>query len=120
MKQDTPQSLMQEFRALTNRGDLNGLIALYEQDAVFIPEPGVTVRGLSEIRQALADFLALKPVLQVHTGEVHRSGDIALVINEWTMEGTAPDGTPVVEKGRSSDVLRLQTNGDWRVLIDRP
>jgi ketosteroid isomerase-like protein len=42
------------------------------------------------------------------------------VINEWTMTGTAPDGSEVRQGGLSDDVVRRQPNGTWLVLIDHP
>jgi ketosteroid isomerase-like protein len=56
----------------------------------------------------------------VQPQQVLEAGDVALVVNDWTMAGTAPDGTPVVRDGRSADVLRRQPDGSWKVLIDRP
>jgi ketosteroid isomerase-like protein len=52
--------------------------------------------------------------------EVHEADDIALVIVDWELRGTAPDGTAVTHGGRSADVLRRQSDATWRVLIDHP
>jgi ketosteroid isomerase-like protein len=52
--------------------------------------------------------------------EVHEADDIALVIVDWELRGTAPDGTAVTQGGRSADVLRRQSDATWRVLIDHP
>jgi ketosteroid isomerase-like protein len=54
------------------------------------------------------------------TVEVLRADDVALVVNEWTMTGTAPDGSEVRQGGRSSDVVRRQPSGGWLVLVDKP
>jgi uncharacterized protein (TIGR02246 family) len=116
----TPQSLMARFGELVQLRDLDQLVALYERDAVFIPAPGVRCEGHEAIRAALADMLALKPTLQISASEVHLAGDLALVINDWQMTGTAPDGTPVHQGGRSADVLRRQSDGGWLVSIDHP
>lgn len=56
----------------------------------------------------------------VNPGQVLVAGDVALVQNDWSMTGTAPDGSTVTQGGRSADVVRLQADGNWRVLIDRP
>ncbi|HVE68215.1 MAG TPA: DUF4440 domain-containing protein [Solirubrobacteraceae bacterium] len=52
--------------------------------------------------------------------KVVESGDTALVLNRWTLRGTAPDGTPVEMGGLSADVLRRAGDGAWRVAIDDP
>jgi len=116
----TPAALMAQFRDRLHGGDLDGLVGLYEPAAVFEPEPGRTVHGHVEIRAALAALMALSPRMVVRPQQVLEAGDVALVVNNWTMAGTAPDGTPVARDGRSADVLRRQPDGSWKVLIDRP
>ena len=116
----TPQGLMRCFADRLNAADLNGLVALYEPSAVFEPQPGVVVRGHDEIRHALDELLAIKPTIVADTVQVLDAGDTALVVNDWALTGTAPDGTPVKQQGRSADVVRLQSDGRWLVVIDKP
>lgn len=116
----TPEALMRTFTACLSSGDLDALLDLYEPDAVFEPAPGVVVTGHADIRAALGQLLALAPVMEARTVQVLRSGDVALVVNEWTMIGTAPDGGEVRQGGRSADVVRQQADGGWRVVIDKP
>jgi uncharacterized protein (TIGR02246 family) len=116
----TPAGLMRVFTDRIHAGDLDGLVALYEPAAVFEPRPGVVVEGREAIRQALGDLLALRPTMVADTVEVLQADDVALVVNEWTMTGTAPDGSEVRQGGRSADVVRRQPDGSWLVLVDKP
>lgn len=116
---ETPTELMAAFAARLNGGDLDGLMDLYEPDAVFEPEPGATLHGAAAIREALAGLLGLQPTLTSEVQRVLIAGDIALVANAWAMVGRAPDGTEVRRGGVSADVLR-RTRGRWRVVVDRP
>jgi uncharacterized protein (TIGR02246 family) len=116
----TPEALMRTFSDRVHAGDLDGLVALYEPAAVFEPQPGVVVEGHQAIRQALGELLALRPTMVAETVEVLQADDVALVINDWTMTGTAPDGSEVRQGGRSADVVRRQPNGTWLVLVDHP
>jgi uncharacterized protein (TIGR02246 family) len=116
----TPEALMRSFTDCVHAGDLEGLVALYEPAAVFEPQPGVVIEGRESIRQALAELLALRPTMVAETVEVLQADDVALVINEWTMTGRAPDGTEVRQGGRSADVVRRQPSGGWLVLVDKP
>ena len=99
LDQSTPHGLMRCFADRLNAADLDGLVALYEPSAAFEPQPGEIVRGRTVIREALDELLA---------------------INDWSLTGTAPDGTPVRQHGRSTDVVRRQPDGRWLVLIDKP
>jgi uncharacterized protein (TIGR02246 family) len=116
----TPAELLRRFGRHVGERNLDGLITLYEPDALFVPAPGVVHSGHDAIRSALAGILALSPTLETKVLELHTAADVALGIVEWTLRGTAPDGSEVTQAGRSTDVFRRQPDGTWRVLIDRP
>ena len=116
----TSAGTVETFARLLGEGDLDGAVALYEPDAVFLPDPATSVTGTEAIREALAGFFALQPTL---TGDVQRvveAGDTALVVNAWTLRGTLPDGTAVEQEGRSADILRRRPDGTWGLLVDDP
>ena len=115
-----PEAVIDRFAALIGAGDVEGALALYEEDAVFLPEPGRLERGREAIHAALASFAALSPTI---TGEIERTvvaGETALVINAWTLAGTDPAGEPVRMAAKSADVLRRRADGSWGILIDDP
>lgn len=111
---------MAQFGERVTARALDALVALYEPAAVFVPKPGVVLSGQTAIGNALADLLTLSPIMETQVREVHQADDIALVIVEWKLRGTAPDGAAVTQSGQSADVLRRQSDGTWRVLIDHP
>lgn len=115
-----PEAVIDRFAELIGAGDVEGALALYEEDAVFLPEPGRLERGREAIHAALKRFAALGPAI---TGEIERTvvaGDTALVINAWTLAGTAPTGEPVRMAAKSADVLHRRQDGSWGILIDDP
>jgi len=116
----SPEQLMTRFAEHVAAQALDALVSLYEPSAVFVPKPGIVHVGHASIGRALAEMLALSPVMETHVREVHRADDIALVIVDWSLRGTAPDGSSIAQSGRSADVLRRQDDGTWRVLIDHP
>jgi uncharacterized protein (TIGR02246 family) len=116
----SPQGVIERFAEHLNHGDLEALASLYEHDAAFVPEPGVTLQGLDAIREALERFLALKPTISGEIESVVETGGVALVVNRWRLQGTGPKGDPVEMSGVSADVIRRQADGSWRVLIDDP
>jgi uncharacterized protein (TIGR02246 family) len=116
----TPEATIQRFSTLLAEADLDGLLALYEQDAAFAPQPGASVVGRDAIREALQPFLALRPRMTGDIEKVLVAGDTALVANRWTLNGRQPDGTPVELAGVSADVLRRRPDGSWGIVIDDP
>jgi uncharacterized protein (TIGR02246 family) len=116
-----PTDVITLFAAALHEGRLDDAVALYESDAVFIPEPGAApIHGTDQIRAALASFTALRPTLTPDIRKVVQAGDIATVLNAWQLDGTTPDGTPVHLSGTSADVVRRRPDGSWGLLIDDP
>ena len=117
---ERPELVIELFAELLGEGRVEEALALYEENAAFMAEPGTLVAGRERIREALERFAALRPVLTGTIEKVVTAGDTALVVNAWTLEGTGPDGEPISMAARSSDVLRRRPNGDWGILIDDP
>jgi len=89
-------------------GDLDGMLALYEPDAVLDVGEGHVVAGLDAIRAYFAD--AIESGQRYAIGEQRPalvSGDLALTSTRL------PDGTVTAE------VARRQSDGTWRWVIDR-
>jgi uncharacterized protein (TIGR02246 family) len=116
----TPEHVLERFSTLLAQSDLDGLVDLYEPEAVFAPQPGQAVRGRASIRAALAAFLELRPQMEGEIEEVLVSKDTALVANRWSLRGTGRDGAPVEMGGTSADVMRRGSDGAWRIVIDNP
>ena len=114
-----PVELDQLFGEALNSGNLEGLVALYESDASFIPEPGQEVHGKEAIRRALEGFLAMNPSITLNTKVLAQTADVALCTADWHLTGTGPDG-PLELNGRSVEVARKQSDGSWLFIIDNP
>jgi uncharacterized protein (TIGR02246 family) len=120
MSRQTPEQLLQAIVEGINTGNLEALMSLYEPDAAFAAQPGVLAHGPSGIRQSLSVFVSMKGTLDLKVTRVLEAGGLALVAGSWSFKGTGPDGAPVALTGRNADVLRRQTDGSWRFVIDNP
>lgn len=117
------EDVVRAFQDAFNRRDLDALLALYEPEAAFVPQPGQVVSGPAALKEALGAFLALNGQLEIAEIEpqhIAQSGDLALVSETWKIAGTGPNGEPVALSGRTTDVLRRQPDGTWRWVIDAP
>ena len=103
-----------------NEGDLQGALDLYEAQATFVPEVGQAESGTDAIREIMIGFIAGSPTLTVKVPHVYQSGDIAILISDWTMKGTGPDGSPMEQSGKGTEVVRRQADGTWKFIIDNP
>ena len=76
-----------------NTGDLDGVFALYTEDAEMRTGPHwperVTYRGRDEIRATSQDWASLWDSLQVEVDKVEEFGDKVVATGAWRMRGAA-------------------------------
>ena len=118
--QETPEQVLESIVDGINTGNLDALMPLYEPHAAFAAQPGSLAHGLPGIRESLAAFTAMKGTLDLEVTRVLEAGGMALVVGVWSFAGTGPDGEPVKLTGHNADVLRRQSDGSWRFVIDNP
>jgi uncharacterized protein (TIGR02246 family) len=104
------------------RGDLEALVDLFEDDAVFLAQPGEQpVRGTAAIREAIRAFLGMNGTFDMERTELITGDDVAVVFATWTLKGASdPEGNPIDLAGQTTDVVRRQPDGSWRFAIDNP
>jgi uncharacterized protein (TIGR02246 family) len=117
----TPEEVLNSIVEGINAGDLDSLMKLYEPHACFASQPGELAKSLDGIRESLRGFTDLNGKLDLKVKRVLKGSDLALVTSEWSFSGTGPDGKRVDITGKkSADVLRQQSDGSWRFVIDNP
>ncbi|MFC7307779.1 YybH family protein [Streptomyces monticola] len=107
------------FARAFNSGSADAVSQVYEDGGVFVPEPGRQVTGPA-LTAANADFLALGLPISVHPRHTYVADDIALLIVDWVIDGTGPDGAHLHIEGTATDVARRGSDGRWRYVIDNP
>jgi len=117
---DTPERVLQSIVEGINSGNLDALMTLYEPRAAFAIAPGQLARELPGIRQGLSAFVAMKGTLHLEVTRVLEVDDLALVTGVWSFDRTASDGQHVHLSAHNADVLRRQSDGSWRFVIDNP
>ncbi len=115
-----PEDMPSTFESAFNTGDIEQVMALYEPNAVLIPQPGQVVQGVAAAREALRGFLAFKLPIHLEVKRVLSAGDVALLSTTWSLAGTGPDGASVNLSGTTTEVIRRQSDGTWRYVIDDP
>ncbi len=120
MSTATPEQVLESIVTGINSGDLESLMPLYESDAAFVPEPGTLAHGPSGVGEALTGFISMNGKLDLDVTRVLEVDDLALVVGVWSFNGTGPDGEAVHLEARNADVLRRQSDGSWRFVIDNP
>lgn len=120
MPAHSPEDIHRLFAERFQAGGLDGLLALYEPDAVLMPQPNQIVTGHAAIREALSGFLALQGRFDLRFGQALVVRDVALLFSHWTLAANNPDGSPLNLAGQTSDVVRRHADGTWLIAIDNP
>lgn len=116
----TPSSTVQMADEAFNRGDIDGMVAFYEDGAKFLFRPGELLSGKAEIHKALTQLLPMKPVARHEKTHLIEAGDIALWMSKWSVSGVAQDGSRMCRDGIGTVVLRKGVDGGWRVASENP
>jgi ketosteroid isomerase-like protein len=113
-----PSALHPAWAERFNAQDLDGIMSFAEPNGTFVPQPGLPLTG-SDNLAAQRQFLAFGLPITLTVRHTLVAGDVALAIVDWSMKGTAPDGTEVDMGGTAADVLRKGDDG-WKLAIDNP
>lgn len=67
----------------------------------------------------------MRAKLKARVKRVLQASDLALLIPQWSINGTEPDGKPINLSGRGTRVIRQQKQRDsngvvWRIVIENP
>jgi uncharacterized protein (TIGR02246 family) len=115
-----PEQLGDLFAKRVNAGDLEGMLALYEDSATFVGPDGGSALGSEAIRERLGALLAMEPRITPTTNRVVMAGDLALMSSCWRMTLGAGNGEMAALDGASTEVARRQADGGWLYVIDNP
>jgi ketosteroid isomerase-like protein len=103
-----PEDLSRLILERLNAGDVDGLVALYESDAVLALPDGQIATGSDEIRRAYQRLVANRPFEPGTQRRTLQSTDLALTSTRLA------NGVVTVE------VARRQADGTWLWVIDQP
>jgi ketosteroid isomerase-like protein len=104
-----PQDLARLLVSRANSGDVEGMAALYESDAVIARSNQTILLGRDAIRKFYAELISTR--IKFHLGE-QRS---AIICGDLALTSTLlPNGHVTAE------VARRQSDGSWRWAIDQP
>lgn len=118
----SPEAVPVQFDVAFNRGDVDGLLALLDEAATMRLAPDHIIENdRPGVRAFLAQQLAAHPHISSQVRRVLRSEDLALVLVDWTITVPGgPAGQEHVNHGTSTQVMKQQADGSWRLKISNP
>lgn len=108
------------FERLSAAGDVDGLLELYEENAVYVASAESVLRGRDAIRGALQMMVDMGFETKLELVSLVEVGELALEKSRWTTQIPAEDGTTTQTTGISTVILRRQPAGHWLIVVDNP
>ena len=103
-----------------NAGDIEAVLSLFEPEATMRTVTDEVVTGEEKLRAETAKTIAGKAHLTNKERRTLVAGDTALLIVDWNLTATLPDGTSVNPTGTTTAVARRSPDGFWRFAVLNP
>jgi len=116
----TASDMSSAFDLRLNDGDIDGLIALLAPAAISRTPQGEVLNNPADIRANLAGMIAAGARLENRLRQVMASGDVALLLIDWTLELTAVPDAPPMTGTTANVVVRDAATSGWRLAILNP
>jgi uncharacterized protein (TIGR02246 family) len=98
-----------------NSGDIEGLMALYADDARMVTMDGSIAEGHDAIREQWAWLIEQDGEMQLQSHYAIELGDLAVLSNSWTFRYGEEEMS-----GTTAEVARREPDGSWLYVIDHP
>ena len=114
-----PADFPKAFEEALNMGDLDAIVALYEEAATLRIQSGEARSGAVAVRSEMEQLIAAGARITNMLRHVLVSGDVALILVDFLLRLGTPD-EPAEVSGTATNVLRRDPNGQWRMAIANP
>jgi ketosteroid isomerase-like protein len=97
-----------------NTGDVSTVLNMYDFNGIIVPEPDKPVSGKDKFTEAIKSILSIKGKMEIKTVYCLQTGDVAVGRSEWNIT----DGKEVKVSGKGIEVMKRQSDGGWKIIID--
>lgn len=114
---DDPAVLPFAYADALNAGDAEAVVALFHEDATMHTFSGKVLTGCEALRAETLQTIATRARLTNRLRSTLIGGDTALIIVDWDLDATLPDGARISPTGRTTAVARSSGDGAWRFAV---
>lgn len=114
-----PADFPKAFEEALNRGDLDAIVALYDETATLRVQSGEARSGAVAVRSEMEQLITAGARITNTLRHALVSGDVALIIVGFVLRLETPD-EPMEVSGTATNVLRRDPHGRWRMVIANP
>ena len=112
-----PARLPFAYQDALNAGDADAVVALFHEDATMRTFTGDVLTDREALRAEAVQSIAVHARLTNKPRSTLIGGDTALIIVDWNLEATLPDGTRISPTGTTTAVARRSADGSWRFAV---
>jgi ketosteroid isomerase-like protein len=108
------------WSATLDAGDVDGLIALWDDNGVQMPPNAPAIHGKPAIREAFSEILLSVDFEEftINNEEVQVFGDFGFARGSYSFVNAMVEGDPVPFEGKYLTILKRQPDGSWKVYRD--
>jgi len=118
LEESKVKELLGNYERVLNSSDVEGILKLYAQDGVFMPQHSSSKVGTDAIREAYTHVFEA-----IDLDVVFDIIEVEIISDQWafartTSSGTTTinaDGAKVPESNQELFLLGKQTNGEWKI-----
>lgn len=114
----SPEHAVEMVDDAFNRGDLDAVLDFYEAAAVVVTEPGKLARGTVELRNFFERVMQSGASAKQLKTHIIEADGVALFLSRWTLKTANADADASGHTFIATTVLRKQSDGTWKALID--
>ncbi|MDX1480549.1 MAG: DUF4440 domain-containing protein [Woeseiaceae bacterium] len=103
-----------EWQAAMNAGDVEGIAALYAENARLMPPNLEAATGKDAVRAAFGGMIDAGLSVELNAVEHRSGGDIAYVVGTFRLKS----GDDVVDQGKYIETWQRNADGDWLMTND--
>jgi uncharacterized protein (TIGR02246 family) len=117
----TPGQVPVAFDAAFNAGDVDAVLALFSENATMRMADGLNVAsGQDALRTQFSGLLKSGARIRNEVRLSLTSGNVALVLLDWTVTVALPDGREARQRGTATQVMARGADGVWKLAISNP
>ena len=115
-----PEDFPRAFEFALNNGDLERIVALYDDQAVLRIQSNEIRSGSFTARAEMQKLIVAGAKITNTLRHTLRRGDIALIIVDYVLHLTTPDGSQATLMGTATNVIQHRPGEGWRMIIANP
>jgi uncharacterized protein (TIGR02246 family) len=112
-----PARLPFAYADALNAGDAEAVLALFHHDATMRTFAGEVLTDREALRAETVNSIAVQSRLTNKPRFTQLGGDTALIVVDWNLEATLPDGTRISPTGTTTAVATRSADGSWRFAV---